>query len=166
MKVTSQVIRNCDTNWPLELLKDYTSIYEDQENINSLTFHEPQPEPSTQANDIDDWVPYEGKIFNSDDDAYNFHCFFARKSGFFIRHDRNYKSSKNQFEENPLDIYKREFVYHRVGTTKQCKVDEVDSQRKRKSSRCNCNAKMLILKEQLASRKIGWLNILTTTITY
>lgn len=60
-----------------------------------------------------------------------------------------YKSSKNQSEDNPLVIYKREFVCHRAGTSKELKVDEVESQRKRKSSRCNCDAKMLVSKRTI-----------------
>nr|KYP52473.1 Putative protein FAR1-RELATED SEQUENCE 10 [Cajanus cajan] len=88
-------------------------------------------------------------MFNSYDEAYEFSYAFARKNGFSIRREHTYKSSKNQTEENPLGIYKREFVCHRAGSVKQRKFIEEESQRKRKSSRCNCGAKMLINKKTI-----------------
>jgi len=52
--------------------------YEDDEIIDSLnTVPEPQHGPMPQANHIDDGVLYEGKVFNNDNEAYNFYCLFA-----------------------------------------------------------------------------------------
>ena len=45
--------------------------------IDFLTFQEPEHESLPQVNHIDDSIPYEGKVFNSDDEAYNFYCLFA-----------------------------------------------------------------------------------------
>ena len=119
--------------------------YEDDEIIDSLTtVPEPQHGALPQANHIDDGVLYEGKVFNSDDEAYNFYCFFARKNGFSIRRHHVYKSIKNQSEDNPLGVYKREFVCHRAGTISVDKDNEVEGKRKRKSSRCSCGAKLLV----------------------
>ncbi|KAK2359019.1 protein FAR1-RELATED SEQUENCE [Trifolium repens] len=148
--MTSKV-RDDVCDWPLELLKDYTSICEDNEYGNAFTFQEPQQEPLPQANTIDEWDPFEGQIFNNDDEAYEFYSVFARKNGFSIRRDHSYKSRKNESGDNPLGVYKREFVCHRAGIVKQRKVNDVESQRKRKSSRCNCSAKMLVI-----NRTIGF----------
>ncbi|GAU44426.1 hypothetical protein TSUD_100730 [Trifolium subterraneum] len=137
----------CD--WPLEFLKDYTSICEDNEYVNDFTFQVPQQEPLPQANTINEGDPFEGQIFNNDDEAYEFYSVFARKNGFSIRRDHIYKSRKNESEDNPLGVYKREFVCHRADIVKQRKVDDVESQRKRKSSRCSCSAKMLVTKRTI-----------------
>jgi hypothetical protein len=51
--MTSEV-RDDICDWPLELLKDYTSIYENNEYVNDFTFQEPQQEPLAQANAIDE----------------------------------------------------------------------------------------------------------------
>jgi hypothetical protein len=48
-----------------------------------------------------------------------------------------------------LAVYKREFVCHHGGIVKQCKINEVESKRKRKSSKCNCIAKMLVAKRTI-----------------
>jgi len=112
--------------------------------IDSLTFQEPQHGPLPQANHIDDSVPYEGKVFNSDEEACNIYCLFAGKNGFSIRRHNVYKSIKHQSDDNPLGIYKREFVCHLGGTISQHKNNEVEGQRKRKSSRCNYGAKLLV----------------------
>jgi hypothetical protein len=82
-------------------------------------------------------VPFEGKIFHGDDDAYDFYSLFARKNGFSIRRDHVYRSCIHESEHNPLGIYKREFVCHRGGIVKQRKINEVETKRKRKLSRCN-----------------------------
>jgi hypothetical protein len=42
--MTSEV-RNNASDWHLELLKDYTSTYEDDEYGNSFSFQEPHQEP-------------------------------------------------------------------------------------------------------------------------
>jgi hypothetical protein len=131
------------SDWHLELLKDYASI--DDEYLHSVTFQEPQHEPlPDQIINIDECFPSEGQIFNSDDEAYEFYRLFARKNGFSIRREHIYNSVKHRSEMNPLGIYKREFVCHRSGIVKHRKTNEVDYQRNRKSSRCNCSAKMLV----------------------
>jgi hypothetical protein len=105
--MTSEV-RDDVCDWPLELLKDYTSICEDNnEYVNDFTFQEPQQEPLAQANAIDEWDPFEGQIFNNDDEAYEFYSVFARKNGFSIRRNHSYKSHKNEARDNPFGIYKR-----------------------------------------------------------
>ena len=43
--------------WPLELFKDHASMCEDNGNLNSSTFQEPQLESVPLANSIDDWIP-------------------------------------------------------------------------------------------------------------
>ncbi|CAJ2631433.1 unnamed protein product [Trifolium pratense] len=129
------------SDWHLELLNDYASIVEDDEYL----LQDPQHEPLTdQVNNIDECFPFEGQIFNSDYEAYEFYRLFARKNGFSIRRDHIYKSVKHESEMNPSGIYKREFVCHRGGIVKHRKTNEVDCQRNRKSSRCNCSAKMLV----------------------
>jgi hypothetical protein len=131
------------SDWHLELLKDYASI--DDEYLHSVTFQEPQHEPlPDQIINIDECFPSEGQIFNSDDEAYEFYRLFARKNGFSIRREHVYNSVKHRSEMNPLGIYKREFVCHRSDIVKHRKTNEVDYQRNRKSSRCNCSAKMLV----------------------
>jgi hypothetical protein len=148
--MTSEV-RDDVCDWPLELLKDYTSICEDNnEYVNDFTFQEPQQEPLAQANAIDEWNPFEGQIFNNDDEAYEFYSVFARKNGFSIRRNHSYKSHKNEAGDNPFGIYKREFVCHRAGIGKQRKVNVAESQKKRKSSRCNYSAKMLVAKRTIS----------------
>ncbi|XP_020219746.1 protein FAR1-RELATED SEQUENCE 11 [Cajanus cajan] len=142
-------VRDGVGDWPLELFKDCASTSEIDGNTVSFTFQESQEEPLLEANNIYDEVPYEGQMFNSYGEAYEFYYAFARKNGFSIRREHTYKSSKNQTEENPLGIYKREFVCHRAGSVKQRKIIEEESQRKRKSSRCNCGAKMLINKKTI-----------------
>jgi hypothetical protein len=147
--MTSEV-RDDVCDWPLELLKDYTSICEDNEYGNAFTFQEPQQEPLAQANAIDEWDPFEGQIFNNDDEAYEFYSVFARKNGFSIRRNHSYKSHKNEAGDNPFGIYKRESVCHRAGIVKQRKVNVAESQKKRKSSRCNYSAKMLVAKRTIS----------------
>ncbi|GAU35436.1 hypothetical protein TSUD_375260 [Trifolium subterraneum] len=136
-------VRNRADDWSSELLTNYASMLEDDDLINSLTFQEEQHDPLPQAINIDGWVPSQGQIFNSDDDAYEFYCSFAQRSGFSIRRHHVYRS-KNQDEGNLSGVYKREFVCHRSGVPKPTKVNEVESQRNRKTSRCNCSAKLLV----------------------
>jgi len=96
------------------------------------------------VSNIDESVPFEGQIFSNDGDAYEFYSLFARKNGFSIRCEHIYKSCTNESKKNPSGIYKREFVCHCGGSVKQRNINEVECQRKRKSSKCNCGAKMLI----------------------
>ncbi|WVZ03871.1 hypothetical protein V8G54_024677 [Vigna mungo] len=71
-------------------------------------------EPLLEGEYVNNSTLYKGKLFNSDTDAYNFYCLFAKTSG---------------------------------GVAKQRKtIAEVEKQRKRKSSRCNCSAKLMISK--------------------
>ena len=135
---------NDGSDWHSQVLKDYSSICVDDENINSLTFQEPQNENLPHVSNIDESVPFEGQIFSNDGDAYEFYSLFARKNGFSIRREHIYKSCTNDSKKNPSGIYKSEFVCHRGGSVKQRNINEVECQRKRKSSKCNCGAKMLI----------------------
>ncbi|KAF1887801.1 hypothetical protein Lal_00023809 [Lupinus albus] len=65
------------------------------------------------AENFQDYIPYEGQTFNSDEDAYHFYCLFAKKYGFSVRRGHVYRHGKKS-EEDSLDIYKREFVCHRA----------------------------------------------------
>ncbi|KAF1879474.1 hypothetical protein Lal_00005941 [Lupinus albus] len=65
--------------------------------------------------------------------------------GFSIRRGHTYKHSKNNVD----DIYKREYICHRAGISKQQKVVELERQRRRKSSRCKCSAKLIITKRTI-----------------
>jgi len=96
------------------------------------------------VSNIDESVPFEGQIFSNDVDAYEFYSLFARKNGFSIRREHIYKSCTNESKKNPSGIYKREFVCHHGGIVKQRNINEVECQRKRKSSKCNFGAKMLV----------------------
>ncbi|XP_052736674.1 protein FAR1-RELATED SEQUENCE 11-like [Vigna angularis] len=98
--------------------------------------------PMVEGEYGNDSTLYKGKLFNSDTDAYNFYCLFAKTSAFSVRRGHSYKRINNNIE----DIYKRKFICHRAGVAKQRKITEVENQRKRKSSRCNCSAKLLISK--------------------
>lgn len=143
ISIRSISIRSGD--WTSDL-QNYASILQDDDVINSLTFQETNLEPLPQVTDVDDEVPYKGLVFDSADDAYEFYSSFAKINGFSIRRHHVYKAIKYESEENPSGIYKREYVCHRAGANKPTKVDEVESQRNRKSSRCNCNAKMFVSK--------------------
>ncbi|GAU37165.1 hypothetical protein TSUD_391540 [Trifolium subterraneum] len=72
--VMSSEVRNRADDWSSELLTNYASMLEDDDLVNSLTFQEEQHDSLPQAINIDDWVPCQGQIFNSDDDAYEFYC--------------------------------------------------------------------------------------------
>ncbi|XP_059310801.1 putative protein FAR1-RELATED SEQUENCE 10 [Lycium ferocissimum] len=94
--------------------------------------------------DISNGDLHKGKVFNSDDEAYNCYVNFAKKVGFLIRRDRILGS-----EEHPMGIYKTDYVCHRAGSPHSQKIAENERQRDRKSSRCNCNAKMFIAKDMI-----------------
>ncbi|CAA6666298.1 unnamed protein product [Spirodela intermedia] len=79
-----------------------------------------------------DAIPYVGQSFRSDDEAEEFYCNFARKMG-------------NQ--THPLGVYKRELVCHRAGLNLPRKTADLKRQRNKKSSRCNCEAQMVIKKD-------------------
>nr|XP_016499085.1 PREDICTED: protein FAR1-RELATED SEQUENCE 11-like [Nicotiana tabacum] len=85
---------------------------------------------------------YKGKVFNSDDEAYNCYVNFAKQIGFSTRRDRYFGSA-----EHPTGIYRRDYVCHRARSPRPQKVVEKERQRDRKSPRCNCNAKMCVAKE-------------------
>ncbi|XP_045791441.1 protein FAR1-RELATED SEQUENCE 11-like [Trifolium pratense] len=91
------------------------------------------------------------QIFDSDDDAYNFYSSFAQRSGFSIRRHHVYRNTTD--EGNPETVYKREFVCHRSGVSKPVKVNELESQRKRKASRCSCSARLVVAKETIGSEE-------------
>lgn len=85
-----------------------------------------------QVSGINDWIPYEGQIFSSDDDTYTFYYLFARKSGFSIRRHHIYKSSKNDRMRKIHRVFIKGnlFVIIPVDANKQQKVNEVEYQRK------------------------------------
>ncbi|PNX85077.1 hypothetical protein L195_g041143 [Trifolium pratense] len=83
-------VRDDVCDWPLEFFKDYPSVCEDNEYENAFTFQEPQQEPLPQANTVDECDPFEGQIFNNDDEAYEFYSVFTRKNGFSIRRDQGW----------------------------------------------------------------------------
>ncbi|OIT26461.1 putative protein far1-related sequence 10 [Nicotiana attenuata] len=83
-----------------------------------------------------------GKVFDSDDEAYNYYMNFAKSFGFSVRRDRHLGSV-----EHPMGIYKKDYVCHRAGIPRPQKVVEKERQRNRKSSRCNCKAKMSVAKD-------------------
>ncbi|KAK1259777.1 putative protein FAR1-RELATED SEQUENCE 10 [Acorus gramineus] len=97
--------------------------------------------PSEGARPMD-LTPRVGQVFRSDDDAQEFYTSFARQNGFSIRRER---SKGNQ--GHPLGIYKRELVCHRAGFAAPRKSVEVERQRNKKSSRCKCEARMIIKKD-------------------
>ncbi|XP_042412326.1 protein FAR1-RELATED SEQUENCE 11-like [Zingiber officinale] len=86
-------------------------------------------------------MPYVGQSFRTDDEAQEYYTNFARKSGFAIRRER---SKGNQ--AHPLGVYKRELVCHRAGVSLPRKTAELKRQRNKKSSRCKCEAQMIIKK--------------------
>uniref|UniRef100_A0A1D1Y9B7 Protein FAR1-RELATED SEQUENCE n=1 Tax=Anthurium amnicola TaxID=1678845 RepID=A0A1D1Y9B7_9ARAE len=87
-------------------------------------------------------TPYVGQSFRSDDEAEEFYCNFARKDGFSIRRERSKGS-----QAHPLGVYKRELVCHRAGLNLPRKTADLKRQRNKKSSRCNCEAQMVIKKD-------------------
>ncbi|WVZ14801.1 hypothetical protein V8G54_012367 [Vigna mungo] len=133
-------------NWPGGFFRDDDSTSADDEirEVNEEDeIKEILNEPLLEGEYANNSTLYKGKLFNSDTDAYNFYCLFAKTSGFSVRRGHSYKRNKNNIE----DIYKRKFICHRGGVAKQRKTTaEVEKQRKRKSSRCNCSAKLMISK--------------------
>ncbi|KAF1876718.1 hypothetical protein Lal_00031531 [Lupinus albus] len=73
--------------------------------------------------------------------AYNVYYLFAKRCGFSVRRGHTYKRNDS---DNIEYIYIREFICHRAGIVNRQKVTELEKQRKRKSSRCNCSAKLFI----------------------
>ncbi|KAF1867087.1 hypothetical protein Lal_00049515 [Lupinus albus] len=65
--------------------------------------------------------------------------------GFSIRRGHTYKHSKNNVD----DIYKREYIFHHDGIANQQKVVELERQRRWKSSKCKCSAKLIITKRTI-----------------
>ncbi|ONK67368.1 uncharacterized protein A4U43_C06F19450 [Asparagus officinalis] len=88
-----------------------------------------------------DTPPYVGQSFQTDDEAQEYYTNFARKNGFAIRRER----SKGN-PSHPLGVYKRELVCHRAGISLPRKTAELKRQRNKKSSRCKCEAQMIIKK--------------------
>ncbi|RZR72133.1 hypothetical protein BHM03_00010522 [Ensete ventricosum] len=89
-------------------------------------------------------APYVGQSFRTDDEAQEYYTNFARKNGFAIRRER----SKGN-PAHPLGVYKRELVCHRAGVSLPRKTVELKRQRNKKSSRCRCEAQMIIKKNVL-----------------
>ncbi|KAM0932630.1 putative transcription factor FAR family [Dioscorea sansibarensis] len=90
---------------------------------------------------VSDSLPYVGQTFRTDDEAQEYYTNFARKNGFAIRRER----SKGN-PSHPLGVYKRELVCHRAGVSLPRKTPEVKRQRNKKSTRCKCEAQMIIKK--------------------
>lgn len=88
-----------------------------------------------------DAPPYAGQAFRTDDEAQEYYTNFARKNGFAIRRERSKGNSSH-----PLGVYKRELVCHRAGISLPRKTAELKRQRNKKSSRCKCEAQMIIKK--------------------
>ncbi|KAL0910136.1 hypothetical protein M5K25_021078 [Dendrobium thyrsiflorum] len=88
-----------------------------------------------------DSPPHVGRSFRTDDEAQDYYTNFARKNGFAIRRER----SKGN-PAHPLGVYKRELVCHRAGQSLPRKTAELKRQRNKKSSRCKCEAQMIIKK--------------------
>ncbi|CAL9055427.1 unnamed protein product [Musa banksii] len=92
--------------------------------------------------------PYVGQSFQNDDEALEYYSNFARNSGFLVRRER----SKGN-PEHPLGVYKRELVCHRAGPPLPVKSGEENASkrvRKKKPSRCRCDAQMVIKKNVTA----------------
>ncbi|XP_039144108.1 protein FAR1-RELATED SEQUENCE 11-like [Dioscorea cayenensis subsp. rotundata] len=96
-------------------------------------------------------APYIGQIFWSDDEAQEYYTSFAQKNGFAIRRERSKGNA-----EHPLGVFKRELVCHRAGPPLARKSGEEKRQRKTKSARCQCEARMVI-KKDVASGVTRWL---------
>ncbi|KAF1898103.1 hypothetical protein Lal_00032867 [Lupinus albus] len=120
-------------SWAIELVSDFDVTSNDHD------IQELQSEHLGHAKNTNDSTPYIGQIFKCEENAYNFYCLFAKKCGFSIRRGHCYKCNENNTEY----IYRREFICHRAGIVNQQKVNEVEKHRKRKSSRCNCTAKIV-----------------------
>ncbi|XP_072969163.1 protein FAR1-RELATED SEQUENCE 11-like isoform X1 [Typha angustifolia] len=86
-------------------------------------------------------TPYIGQSFRTDDEAQEYYTNFARKNGFAIRRERSKGNTAH-----PLGVYKRELVCHRAGVSLPRKTAELKRQRNKKSSRCKCEAQMIIKK--------------------
>ncbi|XP_078432287.1 protein FAR1-RELATED SEQUENCE 11-like [Wolffia australiana] len=99
------------------------------------------PQAPPEITDIDS-IPYVGQSFRTDDEAEEYYCNFAKRNGFSIRRER---SKGNQ--THPLGVYKRELVCHRAGLNLPRKNPDIKRQRNKKSSRCNCEAQMVIKKD-------------------
>ncbi|XP_072982489.1 protein FAR1-RELATED SEQUENCE 11-like [Typha latifolia] len=85
--------------------------------------------------------PCIGQSFQSDEEALEYYSNFARNNGFLVRRER----SKGN-PEHPMGVYKRELVCHRAGPPLPIKSSELKRQRKKKPSRCKCDAQMVIKK--------------------
>lgn len=54
-------------------------------------------------------IDNERKIYNIAEDVYHFYLSFTEKKKYF---QYCYRCSVNRGEENPLHVYRKEFVYH------------------------------------------------------
>lgn len=88
--------------------------------------------------------PYVGQSFRSDDEAQDYYTNFARQNGFAIRRERSKGNSAH-----PLGVYKRELVCYRAGVYVPRKTAELKRQKNKKSTRCKCEAQMIIKKNVL-----------------
>ncbi|KAL5700025.1 hypothetical protein ACHQM5_025528 [Ranunculus cassubicifolius] len=88
--------------------------------------------------------PFVGQVFFSDEDAFQYYSNFAKSNGFAIRRESSKSSQK-------LGTYRRELVCYRAGVARHRKSAIPERQKNRKSTLCECQAKMTIVKEFLST---------------
>ncbi|KAL5700023.1 hypothetical protein ACHQM5_025526 [Ranunculus cassubicifolius] len=88
--------------------------------------------------------PFVGQVFFSDEDAFQYYSNFAKSNGFAIRRESSKSSHK-------LGTYRRELVCYRAGVARHRKSAIPERQKNRKSTLCECQAKMTIVKEFLST---------------
>lgn len=123
--------------------------FEEEELVEQVGVMEPNfdlgsPKLSLNSNKVAA-PPYVGQSFQSDEEALEYYSNFARNNGFLVRRER----SKGN-PEHPMGVYKRELVCHRAGSPLSVKSPEAKRQRKKKPSRCKCDAQMVIKKNVLS----------------
>lgn len=113
---------------------------ENQSSVSILRSKNEAMTSSSSSTSVPVFTPYVGQIFPTDNDAFEYYCNFARKSGFSIRKARSTESQH-------LGIYRRDFVCYRSGFNQPRKKANVEHPRDRKSVRCGCDAKLYLTKE-------------------
>ncbi|XP_070007176.1 protein FAR1-RELATED SEQUENCE 11-like [Nicotiana sylvestris] len=137
-----EVLNNISVDFTVGVSRSHCSCGDNECYINGENTGRSDEELRHENIDIGNSDLYKGKVFNSDDEAYNCYVNFAKQIGFSTRRDRYFGSA-----ERPTGIYRRDYVCHRARSPRPQKVVEKERQRDRKSSRCNCNAKMCVAKE-------------------
>lgn len=130
--------------------------FEDDESVEQFGYTDPSfllGTPQSSGNTKVVPSPYIGQSFQSDVEALEYYSNFGRNNGFLVRRERS-KGNPG----HPLGIYKRELVCHRAGPPLAAKSgEEKDSKhiRKKKPSRCKCDAQMVI-KKNVTTNSINW----------